>query len=159
MIYISRFWCRLFLVFICRSVLYTGRGFDPEDIEAALEPITAKTVREVCMKYIYDKCPAVVGYGQYKVFWKYENRISRFLLCWCWKLKSQNLAAVGRKMWLFFVSCTIYLCPFTHMQELSRLQCRYRNSVLQYNAQIAHIFDWHLIDLQHWCGQLSLMSV
>jgi len=46
-------------------VLYTGKAFDPEEIESALEAITAKTVRETCMKYIYDKCPAVVGYGEY----------------------------------------------------------------------------------------------
>lgn len=48
---------------IGRHVLYTGSGFDPEEVESALEAVTAKTVREACMKYIYDKCPAVVGYG------------------------------------------------------------------------------------------------
>jgi len=49
-------------------VLYTGNAFDPEEIESALEAVTAKTVREVCTKYIYDKCPAVVGYGEYHSF-------------------------------------------------------------------------------------------
>jgi len=48
----------------CRNVLYTGKPFDPDDVESALEAVTAKTVREACMKYIYDKCPAVVGYGE-----------------------------------------------------------------------------------------------
>jgi len=51
-----------------RHVLYTGSGFDPEEVESALEAVTAKTVREACMKYIYDKCPAVVGYGKYQGF-------------------------------------------------------------------------------------------
>ena len=46
-------------------MLYTGKAFDPDEIESALTAITAKTVRETCMKYIYDKCPAVVGYGEY----------------------------------------------------------------------------------------------
>jgi len=49
---------------ITRNVLYTGKAFDPDEIESALEAVTAKTVREACMKYIYDKCPAVVGYGE-----------------------------------------------------------------------------------------------
>ena len=51
-------------LFVGRQVLYTGSAFDPEEIESALEAVTAKTVREACMKYIYDKCPAVVGYGE-----------------------------------------------------------------------------------------------
>ena len=55
-------------MFAVRHVLYTGNGFDPEEIESALEAVTAKTVREVCMKYIYDKCPAVVGYGECRGF-------------------------------------------------------------------------------------------
>jgi len=67
--------------FVYRSVLYTGRAFDPEDIESALEAINAKTVREACMKYVYDQCPAVVGYGQYWVFLKCEESTSHFWLC------------------------------------------------------------------------------
>jgi len=57
-------WCEHCRV-IYRTALYTGKAFDPEELESALEAITAKTVREACMEYIYDKCPAVVGYGQY----------------------------------------------------------------------------------------------
>jgi len=46
--------------------MYTQTSaFDPVEIESALEVITAKTVREACMEYIYDKCPAIVGYGEY----------------------------------------------------------------------------------------------
>jgi len=58
-------WCEHCLV-IDRNVLYTGKAFDPDEIESALEAVTAKTVREVCMKYIYDQCPALVGYGEYQ---------------------------------------------------------------------------------------------
>jgi processing peptidase subunit beta len=48
---------------IARQVLYTGRRMTPAEVDTALDSITAKTVRDVCMKYIYDKCPAVAGVG------------------------------------------------------------------------------------------------
>ena len=63
-----------------RHVLYTGSGFDPEEVESALEAVTAKTVREACMKYIYDKCPAVVGYGKYQGFWNTRKYFSLLAL-------------------------------------------------------------------------------
>lgn len=49
---------------IDRHVMYTGGAFDPLDIESKLDQVNAKTVRETCMEYIYDKCPAIVGYGE-----------------------------------------------------------------------------------------------
>jgi len=45
--------------------MYTGSPFDPVEIESKLEQVTAKSVREACMEYIYDKCPALVGYGEF----------------------------------------------------------------------------------------------
>jgi len=46
-------------------MLYTGGPFDPVEIESKLDGVNAKTVREACMAYIYDKCPAVAGYGEF----------------------------------------------------------------------------------------------
>jgi len=46
-------------------MLYTGGPFDPVEIESKLDAVSAKSVREACMSYIYDKCPAVVGYGEF----------------------------------------------------------------------------------------------
>jgi len=59
-------------------MLYTGGPFDPVEIESKLDAVSAKSVREACMSYIYDKCPAVVGYGEFccvawyqKHYWKW----------------------------------------------------------------------------------------
>jgi len=52
-------------IVLCRYVMYTGSPFDPVEIESKLEEVNAKSVREACMAYIYDKCPAIVGYGEF----------------------------------------------------------------------------------------------
>jgi len=53
------------LLYFYRYMMYTGSAFDPVEIESKLEQVNAKSVREACMTYIYDKCPAVVGYGEF----------------------------------------------------------------------------------------------
>jgi processing peptidase subunit beta len=59
---------------LARQVLNTGRGVSPAELDAAIDAITAQTVREVGMKYIYDKCPAVVGVGPVEALPDY-NRV------------------------------------------------------------------------------------
>ena len=50
---------------IGRHMLCYGRRIPWAEMEARIEDVDANRVREVCMKYIYDRCPAVVGVGQY----------------------------------------------------------------------------------------------
>ncbi|KAK2148358.1 hypothetical protein LSH36_501g05002 [Paralvinella palmiformis] len=48
---------------IGRQMLCYGRRVPLPELDARINAITAKTVRDVCMNYIYDKCPAVAGVG------------------------------------------------------------------------------------------------
>ncbi|XP_069499444.1 cytochrome b-c1 complex subunit 1, mitochondrial [Ambystoma mexicanum] len=48
---------------IGRSILNYGHRISLEEWNTQIDAINAKTVREVCMKYIYDKCPAVSAVG------------------------------------------------------------------------------------------------
>lgn len=48
---------------IGRQMLTYGRRIPPHEMDARINAITAEKVREVCMKYIYDRCPAVAGVG------------------------------------------------------------------------------------------------
>uniref|UniRef100_A0A0B7BLU0 Mitochondrial-processing peptidase subunit beta n=1 Tax=Arion vulgaris TaxID=1028688 RepID=A0A0B7BLU0_9EUPU len=48
---------------IGRQLLSYGRRIPIEELELRLKAINSETLREVAMKYIYDKCPAVVGVG------------------------------------------------------------------------------------------------
>lgn len=48
---------------IGRQVLYYGRRVSIDELDARIDAVSAKTVRDVCMKYIYDKCPAVASLG------------------------------------------------------------------------------------------------
>ena len=34
------------------------------ELDAAIDSVNARVVRDTCMKYIYDKCPVVSGYGK-----------------------------------------------------------------------------------------------
>lgn len=44
-------------------MLCYGRRIPWAEMEARIEEVDANTIREVCMRYIYDRCPAVVGVG------------------------------------------------------------------------------------------------
>ncbi|XP_068108801.1 cytochrome b-c1 complex subunit 1, mitochondrial [Hyperolius riggenbachi] len=48
---------------IGRQVLAYGQRIPLEEWNARIDAVTAKSLREVCMKYIYDKCPAVAAVG------------------------------------------------------------------------------------------------
>ncbi|KAH0616472.1 hypothetical protein JD844_027594 [Phrynosoma platyrhinos] len=48
---------------IGRQMLCYNRRIPIPELEARIEAIDAQTIREVCTKYIYDKCPAVAAVG------------------------------------------------------------------------------------------------
>jgi len=48
---------------IGRQMLCYGRRVPMHEFEARIAAIDAKTIKEVCMHYIYDRCPAVAGVG------------------------------------------------------------------------------------------------
>ncbi|XP_077982614.1 mitochondrial-processing peptidase subunit beta-like [Glandiceps talaboti] len=48
---------------IGRQMLCYGRRISLPELDARINAITAKTVRDACFRYIYDKCPAVAGVG------------------------------------------------------------------------------------------------
>ena len=52
------------LSFTFRQMLCYGRRLPLPELEARIEAVDAQVVRDVCMKYIYDKCPAVAGVGK-----------------------------------------------------------------------------------------------
>ena len=48
-------------------MLCYGRRIPLPELEARIEAVNAKVVRDVCTKYIYDKCPAVAAVGTQNV--------------------------------------------------------------------------------------------
>ncbi|KAF4519949.1 hypothetical protein B566_EDAN015041 [Ephemera danica] len=46
-----------------RQMLCYGRRIPIHELEARIESVTAQQVRDICMKYVYDKCPAVAAVG------------------------------------------------------------------------------------------------
>lgn len=48
---------------IGRQILCYGRRIPPSELDARIAAVNAQTVRDVCTKYIYDKCPAVAAVG------------------------------------------------------------------------------------------------
>lgn len=48
---------------IGRQVLAYGQRVSLEEWNARIDAVSAKTLRDVCSKYIYDKCPAVAAVG------------------------------------------------------------------------------------------------
>ncbi|XP_063229684.1 mitochondrial-processing peptidase subunit beta [Bacillus rossius redtenbacheri] len=48
---------------IGRQMLCYGRRIPLHELEARIESVTANDVRDVAMKYIYDRCPAVAAVG------------------------------------------------------------------------------------------------
>lgn len=57
-----------------KQVLYYGRRVPWSELEAKINAINAKSVRAAGMKYIYDNCPSVVGYGPIEALTDY-NRV------------------------------------------------------------------------------------
>ena len=48
---------------IGRHILNYGRRIPLAEWDVRIDAVTPKTVRDVCSKYIYDKCPAVAAIG------------------------------------------------------------------------------------------------
>lgn len=48
---------------IGRQMLCYDRRIPLPELEARIEAVNAQVVRDVCMKYIYDKCPAIAAVG------------------------------------------------------------------------------------------------
>uniref|UniRef100_A0A0E9WVS6 Peptidase M16 C-terminal domain-containing protein n=1 Tax=Anguilla anguilla TaxID=7936 RepID=A0A0E9WVS6_ANGAN len=48
---------------IARHILTFGRRVSLAEWNAMIDSVTAKVVRDVCSKYLYDKCPAVAAVG------------------------------------------------------------------------------------------------
>jgi len=48
---------------IGRQVVYYGRRVPLAELDARIDAVSARTVRDVCMKYVYDKCPAIASVG------------------------------------------------------------------------------------------------
>ncbi|XP_017778905.1 PREDICTED: mitochondrial-processing peptidase subunit beta [Nicrophorus vespilloides] len=48
---------------IGRQMLCYGRRLPPHELVHRIQSITAENVRDVCYKYIYDRCPAVAAVG------------------------------------------------------------------------------------------------
>ncbi|CAH2311939.1 cytochrome b-c1 complex subunit 1, mitochondrial [Pelobates cultripes] len=48
---------------IGRQILNYGQRIPLEEWNSRIDAVSAKTVQEVCSKYLYDKCPAVAGVG------------------------------------------------------------------------------------------------
>merc|ERR1712080_573875 len=48
---------------IGRQMLSLGRRIPPHELEARIDAVNAELVRDVCLKYIYDKCPVVAAVG------------------------------------------------------------------------------------------------
>jgi len=51
------------MLFVFRRVFLNTDWSSLAELEARIGSVSANMVRETCMKYIYDKCPVVSGYG------------------------------------------------------------------------------------------------
>ncbi|BFZ08602.1 hypothetical protein BsWGS_11642 [Bradybaena similaris] len=58
---------------IGRQLLCYGRRIPVDEMEIRLNAITSETLKDVCTKYIYDKCPAVVGVGPIEALTDYNR--------------------------------------------------------------------------------------
>jgi len=59
---------------LAREVMYFDSVASRGELDAGFEHLTAKVVRDACMEYVYDKCPAVVGLGPVEALPDY-NRV------------------------------------------------------------------------------------
>lgn len=48
---------------IGRQMLCYGRRIPLTELEARIESVTAKTIRDIGYKYIYDQCPVIAAVG------------------------------------------------------------------------------------------------
>lgn len=48
---------------IGRQHLVYNRRLPLQELDERIEAVNANVIRQVCMKHIYDKCPAVAGVG------------------------------------------------------------------------------------------------
>ncbi|XP_039286703.1 mitochondrial-processing peptidase subunit beta [Nilaparvata lugens] len=62
---------------IGRQILCYGRRIPIHELEARIDAVTASNVHEVCMKYIYDRCPAVAAIGPIEQLPDYNRIRSR----------------------------------------------------------------------------------
>lgn len=46
-----------------RQMLCYGRRISPVELAHRINSISVQNVRDVCYKYLYDRCPAVAGVG------------------------------------------------------------------------------------------------
>ncbi|XP_064483483.1 mitochondrial-processing peptidase subunit beta-like [Ornithodoros turicata] len=58
---------------IGRQMLCYGRRIPLPELEARIDAVSAKTVRDVCTNYIYDHCPAVAGVGPVEALTDYAR--------------------------------------------------------------------------------------
>ncbi|XP_066283961.1 mitochondrial-processing peptidase subunit beta-like [Branchiostoma lanceolatum] len=66
-----------------RQMLCYGRRIPLHELDARIDSITASTIRDVCTKYIYDKCPAVAAVGPVEQLPDYNRlRGSMYWLRW-----------------------------------------------------------------------------
>jgi len=57
---------------IGRQMLCYGRRIPIDELERRISAITPDTVKEVCLKCIYDQCPAMVGVGPIEALTDYN---------------------------------------------------------------------------------------
>ena len=50
---------------IGRQLLVYNRRLPLSELEERIEAVSANVIRKVCMKHIYDKCPAVSAVGKW----------------------------------------------------------------------------------------------
>ena len=58
---------------IGRQMLTYGRRMTPAEIESRIDAVSADTVRDVMMRYVYDRCPAVSAIGPVEGLPDYNN--------------------------------------------------------------------------------------
>uniref|UniRef100_A0A224Z4I9 Mitochondrial-processing peptidase subunit beta n=1 Tax=Rhipicephalus zambeziensis TaxID=60191 RepID=A0A224Z4I9_9ACAR len=58
---------------IGRQMLCYGRRIPLPELEARIDAVSAQTVRDVCTKYLYDRCPAVAGVGPVEALTDYNQ--------------------------------------------------------------------------------------
>ena len=52
-----------YMYYCHRQMLTYGRRIPLTEWDYRIQQVDAKTVREVCTRYLYDKCPVIVGIG------------------------------------------------------------------------------------------------
>ncbi|XP_071960336.1 mitochondrial-processing peptidase subunit beta-like [Antedon mediterranea] len=58
---------------IGRQMLCYGRRIPLPELDARIDAVSANVIRDVCLRHIYDKCPAVAGVGPVEQLPDYNN--------------------------------------------------------------------------------------